>query len=71
MCKSNKLLYLGTTNDYKYDTEPTSLDDLKQRIVKHCSEITATMISNVYKEMVERAQACIVANGLHFEHGLD
>lgn len=53
-----------------YVTEPTSLDDLKQRIIHACRTVTPAVLQRVQDSVLSRIQLCIATNGEHFEQHL-
>lgn len=53
-----------------YVTEPTSLIDLKQRIILACRTVTPAMLQRVQGSVLSRIQLCIATNGEHFEQYL-
>lgn len=53
-----------------YATKPLNLDDLRQRIVNACAEITPEMIRNSIENFYIRLGLCQEVMGEHFEHKL-
>lgn len=51
-----------------YKTEPTSLEDLRHRIVEACSEISPETLQNVRENLERRFYHCMETGGSHFEH---
>lgn len=51
-----------------YKTKPTSLQDLRHRIVVACGEITPQMLQNVRENVEQRLYYCMEVNGYQFEH---
>lgn len=48
-------------------TEPTSLVDLKQRIILACRTVTSAMMQRIPDFVLSRIQLCIATNWEHFE----
>ncbi|EFN72307.1 hypothetical protein EAG_00103, partial [Camponotus floridanus] len=51
-----------------YETQPASLEDLRQRIVNECHKITPQMLQNVRQRFEQNLYYCMEAGGQHFEH---
>lgn len=54
-----------------YSTEPESLEDLRQRIVNECRQITPEHLQNVRNRFEQNLYYCMEANGAQFEHLLN
>lgn len=50
-----------------YATPPTSLADLKQKIINAFTTVTVDMLENVQQTVMKRIEKCITVNGDHFE----
>jgi hypothetical protein len=50
-----------------YATQPTSLDDLIQRIKNACKSVSSNILNNVYESIPQRFEYCINNNGKQFE----
>lgn len=51
-----------------YATQPTSLEDLRQRIVNECRQITSQVLQNVRQRFEQNMYYCMQAGGGHFQH---
>lgn len=51
-----------------YMTQPTSLEDLQQRIVNECRQITPQMLQNVRERFEQNLYYCMEVGGEHFQH---
>lgn len=51
-----------------FKTQPTSLDDLRQRIIAECASISREVFQNVRNEFENRLYFCLAQNGVHFGH---
>ncbi|GBL85751.1 hypothetical protein AVEN_193195-1 [Araneus ventricosus] len=51
-----------------YATPPPPLQDLQRRITDACANVTPAILHRVQREIQERVQMCIVADGEKFEH---
>lgn len=60
----------GYLKDKVYATQPTSLDDLIQRIKNACETISSYMLNSVYESIPQRFEYCINNGGKQFEHML-
>lgn len=58
----------GYIKQQVYQTPPTSLIDLQQRVINSCATVTPQMLRNVHGSVLDRIQMCIVGNGDLFEH---
>lgn len=54
-----------------YKTQPTDIEDLRQRIIEECAKITPTMLRNVREAFTDRLLICQAQFGAQFEHLLD
>lgn len=60
----------GAIKHKVYAQIPTTPDDMKQRIIESCAEISRDSLAAVHKSFERRLQMCIAAEGKHFEHML-
>jgi hypothetical protein len=51
-----------------YATQPTSLEDLRQRIVNECLQITPQILQNVRQRFEQNLYYCMESDGGHFQH---
>lgn len=51
-----------------YETAPSNIQELKQRITDECAKITPEMLQNVRRAFFDRLLHCQAKNGLQFEH---
>ncbi|CAH1962421.1 unnamed protein product [Acanthoscelides obtectus] len=51
-----------------YATQPTSLEDLRQRIVNECLQITPQILQNVRQRFEQNLYYCMESHGGHFQH---
>lgn len=51
-----------------YATQPESLDDLRNRIINECRQITPQILSNVRERFQQNLFYCMEVNGAHFQH---
>lgn len=51
-----------------YATQPESLDDLRNRIINECRQITPQMLNNVRERFQQNLFYCMEVNGAHFQH---
>lgn len=51
-----------------YATQPESLDDLRNRIINECRQITPEMLRNVRERFEQNLFYCMEVNGGHFQH---
>lgn len=59
----------GYLKQLVYDTQPTSLEDLTQRIIQACNTVTPEMIKSACtRALMLRFEACLAENGRQFEH---
>lgn len=58
----------GHLKNKVYATQPTSLDDLRRKIVSECRRITPEILQNVRSAFELRLYHCVGVNGGHFEH---
>lgn len=49
-----------------YATQPTSLEDLRQRIVNECLQITPQILQNVRQRFEQNLYYCMESHGGHF-----
>lgn len=54
-----------------YATKVESLEDLRNRIVNECHQITPNILNNVRRHFEQRLYYCMEVNGEHFEHLLN
>ncbi|KOC67592.1 hypothetical protein WH47_10367, partial [Habropoda laboriosa] len=59
-----------TLEDIACQEEPTSPEDMKQRIIAACARINSEMIRSVRASGVRRFQCCVDVNGHQFQHPL-
>jgi len=60
----------GYLKDIVYATQPSSLDDLIQRIKNGCKSILSDKLNRVYESIPQRFECCINSRGKQFEHKL-
>lgn len=61
--------FWGTLKDMVYLSKPQNLEDLKNKIRNACRRITPQMIiATCTRNLLTRLEACVTAEGLHFEH---
>lgn len=60
--------YWGYLKGKVYETKPTDIDDLRERICNVSSEISANMLQNVTNQHYVRFSHCQLKYGGHFEH---
>lgn len=54
-----------------FETQPLNLEDLQNKIVQACNNITPEMITaSCTRELIRRFEACLASNGGHFEQFL-
>jgi transposase len=58
----------GHLKELVYRKNPQTIPELKQSIITAIQEIPQETIKRVFNNMKKRAEACISANGGHFEH---
>ncbi|XP_025016781.1 uncharacterized protein LOC112538930 [Tetranychus urticae] len=58
----------GFLKDGVYKDSPKTITDLEKAIKNRLSEVTETMLENVYDSFARRLEACANTNGDHFEH---
>jgi hypothetical protein len=58
----------GHLKSVVYQTRPTTIDELKEKITLECSKITPDMLQNVLISLSARAAKCIEVGGNQFEH---
>lgn len=51
-----------------YDNQPGSLDDLRNRIINECPQITPDMLSNVRVRSEQNLFNCMEVNRVHLQH---
>jgi hypothetical protein len=51
-----------------YESNPHTIQELKDSISQAVAAIKITMLHRVYLNMIRRAQLCIDAGGNHFQH---
>ena len=51
-----------------YKTKPRDMDDLKNRIVTECRNITPQQLENVLRQAEQRFYFCMEQLGGHIEH---
>ena len=49
---------------------PTTPDDIKERIRRACTEITAQMLAEARRSFHQQINKCLQVEGHHFEHPL-
>lgn len=54
-----------------YSTPPTSLEDLRRRIIDVCREVTPQVLQNVRERFEDNLYYCMEVGGQHFQHLLD
>ena len=47
---------------------PTMSDDMKEKILRACTEITPQMLAEVRRSFHQRINKCLQVEGHHFEH---
>ena len=65
--RPNTLLW-GHLKTAVFKTQPTSLDDLRQRIIAECASFSKEVFQNVRNEFENRLYFCLAQNGIYFEH---
>jgi hypothetical protein len=58
----------GTIKEKVYKTPILNIEDLKNRIRLQCRAITPETLRRVRRSFLNRLEACLQANGRHFEH---
>lgn len=58
----------GVLKDMVYKEVPTTVQDMRERIIRACSLIQTDIINRAIQSMRIRVQACIESGGHHFEH---
>lgn len=58
----------GYVKHLVYQTQPQSIDELKQRIENAFAEITVETLKKVHEDMLYRCKLCIHLKGGHIEH---
>ena len=58
----------GYLKDQVYRTEPTTREDMKQRIRQACANIPQEQLVAASQSITTRMQLCLNQNGQHFEH---
>ncbi len=58
----------GHLKSVVYKTQPTSLEDLRERIVMECRNLTNDMFENVRRAFEQRLYNCMEQQGEQFEH---
>lgn len=67
----NDYFLWGYLKSMVYSTEPTTLEDLQQRILNTCRNIPiVTLRKTVTNGILRRFEACASRGGMHFEHEL-
>lgn len=51
-----------------YATQPADIEDLRQRIIEECRQVTPQVLANVRELFESRLYYCMEMNGGHFEH---
>ncbi|XP_018307235.1 uncharacterized protein [Mycetomoellerius zeteki] len=57
----------GDLNSKIYATQLASLEDLRQRIINECRQITPQMLQNVRQHFEQNLYYCMEVGGQHFE----
>lgn len=60
----------GYVKDRVYVTEPSDVNDMKDRITSACASIPAEVLRRVIESTRQRFMLCVAAEGRHFEHFL-
>ena len=63
-----KKFSLGTLEKYVYESNPHTIQELKDNISHTVAAIKITMLHRAYLNMIRRAQLRIDAGGNHFQH---
>jgi hypothetical protein len=50
-----------------YQTQPDSIEDLRERIINAFDTITPEMLRNIRANILKRLNLCLLLNGVHFE----
>ena len=58
----------GYLKEKVYKTEPTTMEDMKDRIRRACQDIPPTFLQNVRNSFQRRINKCMEVNGEAFEH---
>lgn len=58
----------GHLKSVVYRTPPQSIDDLRNRIIEECRNLTPQVFENVRNAFENRLYYCLNVNGEHFEH---
>lgn len=58
----------GKIKDLAYQSRPTTIEDMKQRIFEICRNISVSELRRVQREFNKRVRKCIEAQGGIFEH---
>jgi hypothetical protein len=51
-----------------YSNNPHTLDELKQSIQEKITSIKVSELKPVSNNLFKRLEACLIADGIHFEH---
>lgn len=60
----------GFIKNKVYLSPPTTVDDMRNRIIRAFSEITPQILASVDQEFKKRIRLCVQQNGRHFEQFL-
>ncbi|KOC61905.1 hypothetical protein WH47_05341 [Habropoda laboriosa] len=60
----------GTIKDIIYDTPPRDVNDLKSKVTQTCALISQAKLEEAIKNVINRTEICIHAQGSHIEHSL-
>jgi hypothetical protein len=60
--------FLGPLKSTVYESNPHTIQELKDNISHAVAAIKITILHRVYLKMIRRAQLCIDAGGIHFQH---
>ncbi|CAH1114890.1 unnamed protein product [Psylliodes chrysocephalus] len=58
----------GHLKSVVYRTPPQSIDDLRNRIIEECRDLTPHVFENIRNAFENRLYYCLNVNGEHFEH---
>jgi len=58
----------GYLKDRVFENKPLTLMHLRENIVHELSKISPQVLKHVFSSVLDRANLCISANGMHFQH---
>ncbi|EZA49180.1 hypothetical protein X777_12589 [Ooceraea biroi] len=60
----------GTVKNDVYREPPTTVEDMRERIINACAAITPDMLQNANRSFIKRLRSCIENDGRQFEQYL-